>query len=299
MNRREFGHGVLAATGAALTAPGFGSAASAGPASRSLPFKLSVMLWTILPKEPIDKRVTVVADAGYHAIQLDDEFHGWNAEDCRRFRQRCSTLGLAVDAIVLDSPGMALPNRGTELVVNLKKTLEVADRLACQSIIVLSGDRVAEMTEAMQRSVCIDNLRRSGDIAAAQGVTLLLENINAGEDPKYFVQRAADGFDIVKAADHPHVRMLYDLYHEQLMAGNLIAKLKEHTAVLGLVHVADVPGRHEPGTGEINYENIFRTLVELGFSHSVAMEFHPTKDPVVSLREARQLAETCATGGPA
>ncbi|MGA7289926.1 MAG: TIM barrel protein [Terriglobales bacterium] len=86
------------------------------------------------------------------------------------------------------------------------------------------------------------------------------------------------------------MRLLYDLYHEQIAAGNLIEKLERSIPHLGLVHVADVPGRHQPGTGEINYENIFRRLAELNYSGVVAMEFHPTGDPVAQLRAARNMA---------
>ena len=86
------------------------------------------------------------------------------------------------------------------------------------------------------------------------------------------------------------MRLLYDLYHEQIAAGNLIEKLEKSLPHLGLVHVADVPGRHEPGTGEINYTNIFRKLAELNYTGMVAMEFHPSGDPVTQLRAAREMA---------
>jgi len=298
MNRRQFGCGMLSAGGAALAGTPPAGPAVAAKETQALPFRLSVMLWTILPKEPMNTRLGVVAEAGYHAVQLDDEFLKWEPHEYDQFRQRCNQLGLVVDTIVLDGPGMAIPDQGGALAASFKKSLVVAERLGSPSIIVLSGDRLSDMSEAAQRSICIDNLRRGADLTAAKGVTLMLENINAGEDPNYFVQRAADGFDIVKAAAHPHVKMLYDLFHEQLMAGNLIAKLKDHADILGMVHVADVPGRHEPGTGEINYANVFRALADIRFSHSVAMEFHPLKDPVIALREARQLVEM-SVGTPA
>jgi hydroxypyruvate isomerase len=90
--------------------------------------------------------------------------------------------------------------------------------------------------------------------------------------------------------DNLHVRLLYDFYHEQISEGNLIKKLQENIDLVGLVHVADVPGRHEPGTGEINYTSIFRKLAELKYDHFAAMEFIPSGDPVATLRSARELA---------
>ena len=86
------------------------------------------------------------------------------------------------------------------------------------------------------------------------------------------------------------MQFLYDLFHEQIAEGNLIEKLEKHIDVIGLIHVADVPGRHEPGTGEINYNNIYRKLVELNYRQMVAMEFKPTADPVAALRAAKPFA---------
>src|SRR6266849_6124250 len=128
------------------------------------------------------------------------------------------------------------------------------------------------------------------EIAAENNIELLIENIDPEENPKYFLTLSAEGFEIVRSVGNPHVKFLYDFFHEQIAAGNLIAKLEKNIDLVGLVHVADVPGRHHPGTGEINYSNIFRKLAELRYSRYVAMEFNPLGDPVKELREARELA---------
>jgi hydroxypyruvate isomerase len=94
----------------------------------------------------------------------------------------------------------------------------------------------------------------------------------------------------VMFVNHSQVQLLYDLFHEQVAEGSLIEEREEHINVIGLIHVADVPGRHEPGTGEINYNNIYRKLVELNYHGMVAMEFKPTGDPVLALRAAKEFA---------
>ena len=101
---------------------------------------------------------------------------------------------------------------------------------------------------------------------------------------------ADEGIEVVRAVNHPQVQFLYDIYHEQMDHGNLIDKLDKHIDQIGLIHIADVPGRHEPGTGEINYANIYRKLAQLNYRHNVAMEFMPTGDPVATLRAAKALA---------
>jgi len=91
------------------------------------------------------------------------------------------------------------------------------------------------------------------------------------------------------------VKFLYDFYHEQIAAGNLIEKLEKNIDLVGLVHIADVPGRHEPGTGEINYSTIFRKLAQLRYQGYAAMEFMPQGDTVAALRAAREMATKFGT----
>ena len=103
----------------------------------------------------------------------------------------------------------------------------------------------------------------------------MLENIDPEENPKYFLTSVSRGFDIVKAVNHPQIQFLYDFFHEQISEGNLIEKLEKNIEYVGLVHVADVPGRHEPGTGEINYPFLFRHLDRIGYRGWIGCEYKP------------------------
>ena len=124
---------------------------------------------------------------------------------------------------------------------------------------------------------------------------LLLECIHLEENPNFYMTSADEGIEVVRAVNHPQVQFLYDIFHEQMSYGNLIDKLDKHIDVIGLIHIADVPGRHEPGTGEINYANIYRKLAQLNYRHNVAMEFMPTGDPVSTLRAAKAFALSAGT----
>jgi hydroxypyruvate isomerase len=92
------------------------------------------------------------------------------------------------------------------------------------------------------------------------------------------------------------VQFLYDIFHEQMGFGNLIEKLDKNIDVIGLIHIADVPGRHEPGTGEINYGNVYRKLAELNYRKNVAMEFLPVGEPVAALRRAKEQVWSAVKG---
>jgi hydroxypyruvate isomerase len=167
------------------------------------------------------------------------------------------------------------------------------ERLGIPALILLSGNVVPGTPRSVQHERCIDSLKAAAKLVQGkqingQPVRLLLENIDPEENPNYYLTSVAEGFEIVRAVDHPQVQFLYDFFHEQISEGNLIEKLEKNIQYTGLVHIADVPGRHAPGTGEINYGNIYRKLVQLKFSHMVAMEFIPQGDAVTELRTARE-----------
>ncbi|HEU5458560.1 MAG TPA: TIM barrel protein, partial [Terracidiphilus sp.] len=143
-----------------------------------------------------------------------------------------------------------------------------------------------------QHAAAVETLKRAagmveGRTIGGEPVRLLLECIDPEENPHYFMTRASEALEVVRAVGHPQVQFLYDIYHEQIAEGNLTEKLEKHIDVIGLIHVADVPGRHAPGTGEIHYANLYRTLARLGYAHTVAMEFLPQGDAVKELRAAR------------
>ena len=160
--------------------------------------------------------------------------------------------------------------------------------LDCPAMIVLSGNVVEGLSHKQQHESCIDGLKRAvalveGKQLAGEPVRLLLECIDPEENLHYFLQSAAEAIDIVRTVNHPQVQFLYDLFHEQIAEGNLLEKLDKHIDVIGLIHVADVPGRHEPGTGEINYPFLFGHLDKIGYAGWIGCEYKPLTDTVAGL----------------
>jgi hydroxypyruvate isomerase len=283
IDRRDFGRALAgAAAGTALS-----SFAAVESPTNDAPLKFSVMLWTVDKKLPFERRVEMVAEAGYSAIELVDEFKGWSDADFRRVNARKRELKLTFDATAGVWKGIADPGGIDAFVADLTAFVPTAQKLECSDIIVLSGNRVEGATHEQQHQACVESLKRGADIAEKNGLRLLLENIDQEENPKYFLTSVAEGFGIVREVNHPRVKFLYDFYHEQISEGNLIKKLEENIHQVGLVHIADVPGRHEPGTGEIAYASIYRKLAQLHYSDYVAMEFEPTGNVVENLRKAR------------
>ena len=295
MNRRTFTQ-ALAATALGTVAPPLATAAGAAAAdatSATVPFQLSVMLWTVFRDLPFEERLAKVKEAGYTNVELVGEYEKWSEADFAKANEARKRLGITFDATAGLKHGVGDPSVRDEFLSQLKQALTPMQTLDCPAMIVLSGNVIPGMSHEDQHKACVETLKRAAAVVegkqiAGQPVRLLLECIDPEENPKYFLTSAAEGIDIVREVNHPQVRFLYDLFHEQIAEGNLIEKLDKHIDVIDLLHIADVPGRHEPGTGEINYMNIYRKLAQLNYRKMVAMEFRPSGDPVATLRAARE-----------
>ena len=292
MNRRTFAKSISAVLGTPLITRQLGAQSHEVPAAHeSVPYQLSVMLWTILRDQPFEQRLEKVAQAGYRNVELVGEYAKWNEEDFQHAIAKSKQLGLRFDCTAGLKHSLCNPAERDALVAEFRATLPIMERLECPAMIVLSGNTVSGMTFEAQAQSCVEGLKALASIVdgkkiAGEPVRLLLENIDPEENPKYFLTSVARGFEIIKSVNHPQVQFCYDLFHEQIAEGNLIEKLEKNIQHVGLIHVADVPGRHKPGTGEINFANIFRKLRELKYDRMVAMEFLPTGDPVEELRAA-------------
>lgn len=307
MNRRRFAQSIAAAAAAAATTPSLGG--TSGPkhpianteSGGAAPYGISIMLWTVFTKLPFEERLARVAEAGYRNVQLVDEYRNWTDADFDRANAVRKKLGIRFDATAGLKHGIADPGVHDLFISEFRAALEPMERLQIPALIVLSGNVVPGMTREQQHACAVETLKEAaamveGRKIAGEPVRILLENIDPEENPRYFLTSSAEGIEVVRQVNHPQVQFLYDLYHEQIAEGNLIEKLEKHIDVIGLVHIADVPGRHQPGTGEINYMNIYKQLVELNYRKNVAMEFHPTGDPVETLRLARIQAWSGGTG---
>jgi hydroxypyruvate isomerase len=285
MNRRQF-HQSL--TGLAAFSLFQGASLQAMPVPS--PFRFSVMLWTLDHNSPVEQCIEVVASAGYQGVQLVNEYRKWSPEEMRRMKARMHSLGLVCDIMSGIKTGFADPRATDALLQEFASLIPIAKELECPQIILLSGPHVDGMPREVQYAACVENLKRVADVAARHDLRIVIEPIDPLENPTIWLTSVADGFKIVREARHPNLKVLYDFYHEQRSSGNLIEKLQNNIEWVGLVHVADVPGRHEPGTGEIDFGNIYRKLAALNYDKIIAMEYYPTTDPVSSLRKSRLYA---------
>lgn len=282
MNRRQFSQ-LIAAAGFAQALPRLQAQTPADLKG----FHFSVMLWTLEKLASFDRCLEIVADAGYEGVELIGEFHKWSPDETRHVMAKMDSLHLHFDMLSGVKAGFGDPNGTKEFLAELTTQFGFTKELQSPRINLKSGPRINGLSPAAQHMACVENLKRAAELAAANNVEIVLEPIDPIENPTMFMTSVSEGFSIVREVGSPHVKVLYDFYHEQRAAGNLIEKLEQNFDLIGLVHIADVPNRHEPGTGEIDYSNIYKKLAQLKYDKFIAMEFYPSTDPVSTLKKAR------------
>jgi hydroxypyruvate isomerase len=266
-------------------------------------FKLSVRVEPVFRNLPLASQIEKVAEAGYHGFEFGD----WRAQDPNAITKLKNKLGLECACIVgnrsVNPVGMGLcnPKERDGFLSELRASTEAAKRFETTRLVVLTGFKVPRMSREQQRASIVEGLKRGHDVVARHGITMIVEPINtlAPIEPlnpqgdnhaNYYLDRTPEAFAIVKEVGSPFVKILYDIYHVQIMEGNLIETIRKNIRDIAHFHVGDVPGRHEPGTGEIHYGNVFKAIRETGFRDFVAMEYVPSKDPMTTLEETRALA---------
>jgi len=235
--------------------------------------KYSACIEALYRDVPFVDRIEKVAAVGMKAF----EFWGWGNKDIDAVKAAKDEFGLKVATFGADVGGPLVdPSNRDKLPEGLKRSVEVAHKLDCKRLLVTTGNEIQGVRRGEQHQSIVDGLRMAAEIVEAGGVTLCLEPLNVLVNHKgYYLYTSAEGFQIVEQVDSPNVRLLYDIYHQQITEGNLIATISANISKIAHFHVADVPGRHEPGTGEINYRNVFKSISESGYDGFVGLEFWP------------------------
>jgi hydroxypyruvate isomerase len=216
----------------------------------------------------------------------------WDDKDA--VRVRCEELGVRCGAVgggmgSINDWGPNDPANHARFVEAVKQGIANAKAIGSKRVLTLSGPN----REGVSKEEQMDALVKAGQLVAPMledaDVVLVWETLNVlVNHPGYFLVYSADGADLVRQTDRPHVKFLFDIYHQQISEGNLISNIKRYSKEIGHYHFADNPGRHEPGTGEINYKNVFKAIYDTGYRDIVACEFGkiaPTEEVLEILAE--------------
>jgi hydroxypyruvate isomerase len=250
--------------------------------------QLSVCIEMIFrPIENFPDRIAATKQAGYNAF----EFWSWLNKDMNGILEAKEKSGLECAAFGVGGGTLLDPANHQKYADTLSEAAEWAKKLRCNALIVTTGNTLPDVPREKQW----DDLRRGlegvAKAAEAGGVVAVLEPLNSKVNHKgYFLDHVPDGLRLVEEIDKRSLRLLYDMYHGQIMDGDVISTLEQHIDKIGHFHVADVPGRHEPGTGELNYANIFQRIDATGYKGFVGLEYHPSADHAASLAQVKALA---------
>jgi hydroxypyruvate isomerase len=242
--------------------------------------KFAVNVSMIGHPRPLADRLRLVAEAGFRAV----EFWFPHQFDMGEMARLTRELGLEVALFDLEPSEthpyghLADPAAEGEFFRRLEDALATARQLGCRTLNVLQGGDLPEVGHDRQLETAVARLRKAAPIAEREGVLLCVEAINTFDRPGSFCCNTRVGARIVDAVGSPWVRFQYDVYHMQLMEGNVIRTLRDNIGRIGHIQLADPPGRQEPGTGEVNFANVLAAIEELDYRGWVSLEYWPS-DP--------------------
>lgn len=242
------------------------------------------MFWTDLPFE---ERIPLVKKAGYGAF----EFWNWSVKDLAKVRAAQVENGLAVAGMVCE-PGFSLVRRTSEQehVEGVIASAKAAHSLGCSTVISTTGNIVPDESSDITWRRVVRKLRAMAAAAADNDVTIVLEPLNPRVDHfGYWLTTMAQAMDIVAEVDSPNLKILYDIYHQQVTEGNIIANLRQYAPWIGHIHVAGAPGRGELVGGDLDYRAIFKAIDAVGYTGYVGLEFRPTRGDEAALAEVLAL----------
>lgn len=239
-------------------------------------------------------RFKAAADAGLGAV----EFWGWCGKDLEKIKELKDRYGLTVSAFCVSSEDdefnkkRLLYSDGIKAFVEASKlSIIKAKELGTPSLIMTTGQERSDITRYKQHTNVVLALKAAAPYFEDAGITLVLEPLNTLKDHRgYFLDSSYEAFGIIEETGSPAVKILYDIYHQQITEGNLIPTITDNIGLIGHFHTADVPGRHQPGTGEIHYSNVFAAIDRLGYNRYVGLEYSPTAPSADTIKTTSVLA---------
>jgi hydroxypyruvate isomerase len=226
---------------------------------------------------PVPRQLEIYAGWGFQAF----EYNGLarhTPKEMEEIRKKMDDLKMSMGVFVVNSGGwkgdaMCDTRFHDRFLADVRKGVEMHQIVGNECATVCSGLAVKDLSLERQTANCVEALKRAGDIVAKTKMVLVLEPLNIRVDHAgYFVVFSEHAHQIISAVNHPNVRILFDIYHQQISEGNVINHIRKYWDWIGYFQVGDVPGRREPGTGELNWRNIFKAIHEKGYQGILGME---------------------------
>jgi hydroxypyruvate isomerase len=242
-----------------------------------LQFDLNISI--LLKEIPFLERFKRAVHLNFGAV----EFWWPGEENLTAIAQQIQATGLRVALMNFDAGNMASgergflndPSRQQWFHAHVPRALEFAVTIGCPQLNALVGNSIPGESREAQMDQVRENLAWVADRAAEAGVGVVVEALNSFENSRYLLTNTAETLQLLAEVNRPNLKYQYDIYHMQRMEGNLIDNLRKHIGMIGHIQIADSPGRHEPGTGEIHYAHVLAVIDELGYQDYIGLEYNP------------------------
>ncbi|MBR6795305.1 MAG: TIM barrel protein [Clostridia bacterium] len=234
---------------------------------------------------PFQDAIRRVKELGFDAVETYD----WKNLDMDAVRAACEETGVELLSMCTTEFRMTDPTFRSLWLEGLKESCEAAKKLGVGKLITQVGpDTGAE--RAVQHEAIVQTLKEAKPILDTYGVVLMLEPLNTYiNHPGYYLTSSAEAFDIVREVDHPCVKIVFDIYHQQVMEGNIISNVTNNLDCIAHLHAAGNPGRNELQYGELNYHAIFDAIDKAGYTGACGLEYFSLLPPEESLLETKRL----------
>ena len=293
-NRRAFLQmGASAAVLPALNSPHLGWAVPQQNRPKLNRLKLSVT-WGMMNRLPIPDALAKLSDLGYDAYEMfnwrDPKVLDTFLTEAPKYPNlACATL-TSNKGVTAENCGLVNPKERDQFLKEMEAAMDVAKKFKCTRLVTLTGNEVAGMSREAMLDSAIAGLKAIAPSLEKNGITAVVEVLNTYVNhPGYYLYYVRDAAKLMDAVGSPNVKILFDIYHVQIMEGNLIPLIRQNIQRIGHFHIGDHPGRHQPGTGEINYRNVFKAIHDLGYEGYAALEYGPTIPLTLDLLNQRNL----------
>jgi hydroxypyruvate isomerase len=227
-----------------------------------------------------------VKEAGYSTF----EFWSWWEGDMAALAAKAKALSLDCRGFCTRYFSLSDPGRRETWLEGLKESIGMAKKMGTKFLISQGGDDTGARWDFQYNSV-LTGLRAGAELLQEAGITLLLEPVNNKHNYpwKTWLDSSGEGFSLIKEVGSPNIRLLFDIYHQQISEGDILRRLEANIGLVGHIHCAGNPERHEIYQGELNYAFIFKELARMAYRGSVGLEYFPSEDPVAGLKKIKNM----------
>ncbi len=246
----------------------------------------SVCIDAVLEGRSVNEALRLVKECQISAF----EFWCWWEKDLDELIAARDQFEMTIAACCTKFISLVDPAARGEYLSGLKESIAAAQRLNCTTLISQVGDSIAGQPRAQQHQSLVDGLREAAPLLESAGITLVIEPLNVIVDhPGYYLIHSDEAFTIIDEVSSPNVKVVFDVYHQQISEGNLIPNIVSNIDKIGHFHAAGQPGRNELSSGEIHYAEVFAAIKRTSYQGFVGLEYWPRNDPAAGLRTAVEL----------